>query len=173
MNDKTKGPLSALEDRISNLLNEHGKEIRTIADEVDAEDDGDMSETLDDIASEAKGHYGALAANEHSDDDDEVVISYVEEWVTNEISNSTTDRRVALAYAMLGRDEARRRLGQDPARTFKIAIDEIQHHRRIYIVDADSAEEALEKAERGETINEDNVKFVGVVSRDNAEIITE
>jgi hypothetical protein len=27
------------------------------------------------------------------------------------VSNSTSDRRVAAAYAMLGRDEARKRLG--------------------------------------------------------------
>lgn len=170
-NTEDKGTLDLLDDEISDVLTKHGDEIRAIADAADGDDD--LSEKLDDIANDAKGHYGAKAANEQTDADAETAIEVVENWIAGEVVNSTADRRVALAYVMLGRTEARQRLGQDPARRFRVVVDEIQHHRRIYTIDAESEAEAIEKAEIGDTVSEEEVRFVGVVSRDNAEIVTD
>jgi len=134
------------------------------------EEDGRRSETLDDIISEAKGELGAKAANTAGDDEAEVAIETVERWITNNVYNSTTDRRVAAAYALLGREAARDRLGLE-TKTWRLTIDEVQQHRRIYTVTAATKEEAIELAERGETVAEEDVRLVGIISRDNAEVI--
>ena len=155
------------DESISRHLNDNGAEIREAADRLDNEDDTDE---LDDIASEIKGGRGAKAANTVSDDEAEDAIETVERWVTNNVSNSTTDRRVAAAYAFLGREAARERLSLE-TKTWRLTIDEVQHRRRIYTVEAGNQEQAIAKAERGETIKEENMRFVSVVSRDNAEII--
>lgn len=104
------GPLAAFDESIDDALNEHGEEIRKIADRLDAGDD-DLSETLDDIASDIKGDLGAVAANTASDDQAEYAIDAAERWVTDNISNSTSDRRVAAVYAHLGAEGARKRIG--------------------------------------------------------------
>lgn len=60
--------------------------------------------------------------------------------------------------------------GKSHTPTFRVLVDEIQHRRRLYTVEAETPDEALSKAGRGETISEEDVKFVGVVERDNAEL---
>lgn len=173
MNDQTESEtVRNFDKEISEHLNTIGDELREVADMVD-KDDGDLSEILDDIASDIKGHLAAKAANSQTSDeaeDADEIIEVVEDWVTSNISNSTTDRRVAAAYAFLGREEARKKLGLD-TNSWRLTIDEIQHHRRIYTVEAATREEAIAKAERGETISEEDLRFVSVVSRDNAEVI--
>lgn len=169
MTDKNEDIIAGYDQSISDHLNTHGEEIREAADMIDDED-GDRSETLDDIISEAKGEIGAKAANTVGDDEAENAIETAERWITNNVSNSTTDRRVAAAYALLGREAARDRLGLD-TKTWRLTIDEVQHHRRIYTVSAATKEEAIKLAERGETVSEEDDRFVGVVSRDNAEVI--
>ena len=169
MNDKTQEPIGDFDQSISDHLNTHGEEIREAADMIDDED-GDRSDTLDDIIGDIKSHLGAKAANTVGDDEAEDAIETAERWTTNNVSNSTTDRRVAAAYAMLGREAARERLGLD-TKTWRITIDEVQHHRRIYTVSAATKEEAIRLAEQGETEAEEDVRLVGVISRDNAEII--
>ena len=61
--------------------------------------------------------------------------------------------------------------GKSHTPTFRVLVDEIQLRRRLYTVEAKTLDEALSKAERGETINEEDVKFVGVLERENAELI--
>jgi len=169
MNDKSQEPIGDFDRSISDILNTHGDEIRKAADMIDDED-GDRSHTLDDIICDIKGHLGAKAANNVEDEEAEEAIATAERWTTNNVFNSTTDRRVAAAYAMLGREAARERLGLE-METWRLTIDEVQHRRRIYTVSAATKEEAIALAERGETIAEEDVRVVGIISRDNAEII--
>lgn len=169
MTDKNEDIISGYDQSISDHLNTHGDEIREAADMIDGED-GDRSETLDDIISEAKGELGAKAANTVEEDKAETAIEMVERWITDNVYNSTTDRRVAAAYALLGREAARERIGLD-MKTWRLTIDEVQHRRRIYTVSAATREEAIKLAERGETVSEEDVRLVGIVSRDNAEVI--
>lgn len=106
-------PLAAFDDEIDAMLNTHGEEIRTLGDRMDAEG-GEMSEVLDDVASEIKGHLGAKAANTADDDQAAYAVDAAERWVTDNVSNSTSDRRIAATYALLGVDGARQRLGVKP-----------------------------------------------------------
>ena len=102
-------PLADFDEDLGTMLNRHGEEIRAIADRADAGDDA-LSETLDDVADEIKGHLGARAANTADDDQADYGVEAAERWVTDNVSNSTSDRRVAAVYAFLGVEEARRRL---------------------------------------------------------------
>lgn len=101
-------PLAAFDEEIDDVLNEHGPEIREIADRVD----DDLSEILDDVAAAIKSHLGARAANTASDDQAAYAIDAAERWVTDNVSNSTDDRRIAAVYAFLGAEQARERLGE-------------------------------------------------------------
>ena len=108
-NDGDAAPLALFDAEIARMLDEHGPEIRTLADRLDGGAD-DLSETVDDIVCDIKGDLGAKAANSASDDDAEYAIAAAERWVTDNVSNSTSDRRIAGVYAHLGLDQARRRL---------------------------------------------------------------
>lgn len=99
-------PFAAFENDIDAALNEHGPEIRTLADRIDAGDDR-LSEAVDDVVSEIKGALGAAAANQGDDAGAEAAIQAAELWVADNVSNSTSDRRVAAVYAMLGVEKAR------------------------------------------------------------------
>lgn len=102
-------------DEIAMAINSHGDEIQSIADLIYAETDeteADLSEILDDIANEIKGQLGTQAANNTNDDNAGNNIFIAEVWVANNICNSTNVRRVAAAYAFLGSEEARQRLGK-------------------------------------------------------------
>lgn len=103
-------PLAVFDVGIDTALNVHGDEIRSIADRLDAGDE-DISETLDEIAADIKGHLGSAAANTAADDQAEYAIEAAERWVTDNVSNSTSDRRVAAAFAFLGADQASNRIG--------------------------------------------------------------
>lgn len=107
--DGDDAPLAVFDAAIASMLDTHGEEIRAIADRLDA-DGGGLSEEVDDIVSDIKSHLGAEAANSASDDEAEYAIGAVESWVTDNVSNSTSDRRVAAVYAHLGAEEASRRL---------------------------------------------------------------
>lgn len=104
-------PLAVFDNDIARALDDHGDEIRAIADRADEGDD-DLSETLDDVANEIKGHLGASAANTATGENAEYAIDAAEHWVTDNVSNSTSDRRVAAVYALLGREAALVRLGE-------------------------------------------------------------
>jgi len=105
-------PLGRFDDQISAMLTDHKDEIYRYADRLD-KGDQDLSELLDDVADEIKGHLGAAAANAGSDHQAETALEAAERWVAENISNSTGDRRVAGVYALLGVDQARRRLSGD------------------------------------------------------------
>ena len=49
---------------------------------------------------------------------------------------------------------------------FAFEIAESQVHVRRYVVEADTEEKAREMAERGETIEEEDIKFDGVTNRE-------
>jgi len=49
---------------------------------------------------------------------------------------------------------------------FAFEIAESQVHVRRYVVEADTEEEAREMAQRGETIEEEDIKFDGVTNRE-------
>ena len=105
-------PLAAFDADIDRAMNEHGAEIRRIADRADNGDD-DLSSVLDDIASDIKGRLGSDAANLATDEQAEYAIDAAANWVTNTISNSTTDRRVAAVYAFLGAENAEQILSKE------------------------------------------------------------
>lgn len=104
-------PLAAFDAEVDSMLNNHGPEIRRIADRVD--EDTDLSDEVDDVMADIKGHLGTRAANQASDAEAIYAIEAASAWVTDNISNSTSDRRVAAVYAFLGVQEARVKLGED------------------------------------------------------------
>lgn len=103
--------LTTFDGDIDAALNDHGPEIRALSDALDAGDD-DLSETVDDVVSEIKGALGAAAANGVPDAEAETAIAAAETWVTDNVSNSTSDRRVAAVFAFLGAEGARRTLNK-------------------------------------------------------------
>lgn len=107
---ETTDPVAAFDADIDAAINDHGPEIRTIADRLDAGDER-LSEMLDDVSADVKDRLGADAANSATDENAAYAIDAVSSWVTDNISNSTSDRRVAAVYAFLGRDEAVKRIG--------------------------------------------------------------
>ena len=170
MNETT----TSFEADIEKALAEHAEDVTRITTAIATEGDKaeDLVEIIYDVVSDIKSSLGSTAANQVSDADAEETIEAVEKWVTDNVSNAATERLVAAGIAFMGRDEFIRHIGID-ANTYTVEIDEIQHHRRIYTIVASSEQEALEMAERGETSAEANGKFVGVIGRDNAEIIAE
>ena len=50
---------------------------------------------------------------------------------------------------------------------FKQTVIETRHYEVEYVVEAKNAKEASRKVEAGETIEENEIKFVGVVARDS------
>jgi len=160
--------LNHLSDEMFKQFNEHGNEIRELADKID-EREAKTGETpiLDTLEEEIKLHYSQKSKNERDDDDDDVVQKSVSNWMEANIENST-ERAIAAIYVLLGREGARRRLGESTEHTYSIEIDEIQHLRRVYVIDADSENEATEKALIGDTLREETIKIVSVVDRKNA-----
>lgn len=166
---KDQGVIANFDDEIARLLaGGYGGEIRKLADVVDNAEP--LSHELDDIAEELKGHLGSKAMNQVDEEEADDALDTVDDWVANNVSNSSTSRRIAAAYALLGREEARRRLEQDTP-TYRVRIEEIQHHSRIYTVAAANEEEALQKAMSGETEHEEDQRFHGVIERKNASLI--
>lgn len=106
---KDGSPITALDAAIDKAFNEHGDEIRDFADRLDDGDDA-LSEAVDDVVSEMKSSIGAAAANNVSDNEAESAIAAVERWITENISNSTSDRRIAAVFAQLGPNDARKQL---------------------------------------------------------------
>lgn len=102
-------PIATFDAALDQAFNEHGDEIRDYADRIDDGDDA-LSEAVDDVIADIKSKIGAEAANNVSDDEAETAIEAVERWVTDSISNSTSDRRVAAVFAHLGEAESKRQL---------------------------------------------------------------
>lgn len=170
-------PLNDFELAISTAYKIYGDEIRKLADEVD-KGSKDIGEELDDITSEIKSFLGAKAANSVEESEAEEAIEQAEAWVTDNISNSITGRRIASAYVLLGRNEARIRLGEmDPkneeteTKTYQVQVEETRHYTMRYTIEASSEEEAIEKAENGESEDETVMRDNGTISRQNAIII--
>ena len=107
---RTADPIASLDAAIDDAINVHGPEVRVYADRLDG-DDQDLSETIDDLITDIKVELGGDAANTANDDQAEAAIDAVAAWVTDNVSNSTSDRRVAAVFAQHGRDEAVRLLG--------------------------------------------------------------
>ena len=49
---------------------------------------------------------------------------------------------------------------------FKFTVSEVRHYRCTYTVEAETLEEAMAKAEQGDTCAEAEIKLVGVLQRE-------
>lgn len=99
-------PLTSFEEGIDQAINIHGPEIRAYADRLDA-DDNELSEIVDDLCADIKTSLGAAAANHTSDENAEAAIEAVSRRITETVTNSTSDRRIAAVFAQFGADVAR------------------------------------------------------------------
>lgn len=55
----------------------------------------DADDLLDDELAEVKSHFGAKAANDVSDVEAEGAIAEVEQWIADNVSNGSIERRIA------------------------------------------------------------------------------
>lgn len=101
-------PVRTFEDSIDQALNEHGDEIRAVADHADV--DETLSALVDRIGSEISAHLAKSAADA-AGDDAAIAAEAASAWVAENVTQSTSDRRVAAVYAHLGLEGARARLG--------------------------------------------------------------
>lgn len=93
--------------------------VQTAIRDVEADQAGDIAtirdliaggasadDVLDDAISEMKGYFGSLEANRAANDiEAEYAIAEVEAWITNNVSNAETDKRIAGALTIRNVDE--------------------------------------------------------------------